>query len=155
MEFKIPKNSKIATTFERVKFVLHIIYGVSFVQQTSRWQLPSNKNACLNIYVAQIWGNPLPSLVVQMVKNLPAVWETWVRSLLRKIPWRRKWQPTPGFLPGESYGQRSLMGYSPWGHRVEHNWATDTPLPVSDCSSFKNSIGNKLSSLVVEQLNST
>ena len=121
MEFKIPKNSKIATTFERVKFVLHIIYGVSFVQQTSRWQLPSNKNACLNIYVAQIWGNPLPSLVVQMVKNLPAVWETWVRSLVRKIPWRRKWQPTPGFLPGESYGQRSLMGYSPWGHRVEHN----------------------------------
>ena len=115
MEFKIPKNSKIATTFERVKFVLHIIYGVSFVQQTSRWQLPSNKNACLNIYVAQIWGNPLPSLVVQMVKNLPPVWEIWVRSLVRKIPWRRKWQPTPGFLPGESYGQRSLAGNSLWG----------------------------------------
>ena len=32
-----------------------------------------------------------------------------------KIPWRRKWQPTPGFLPGESHGQRRLMGYSPWG----------------------------------------
>ena len=32
-----------------------------------------------------------------------------------KIPWRRKWQPTPGFLPGESHGQRSLAGYSPWG----------------------------------------
>ena len=30
-----------------------------------------------------------------------------------KIPWRRKWQPTPVFLPGESYGQRSLEGYSP------------------------------------------
>ena len=34
-----------------------------------------------------------------------------------KIPWRRKWQPTPVFLPGESYGQRSLAGYSPWGHK--------------------------------------
>ena len=32
-----------------------------------------------------------------------------------KIPWRRAWQPTPGFLPGESHGQRSLAGYSPQG----------------------------------------
>ena len=32
-----------------------------------------------------------------------------------KIPWRRKWQPTPVFLPGESHGQRSLVGYSPQG----------------------------------------
>ena len=30
--------------------------------------------------------------------------------------WRRKWQPTPVFLPGESHGQRSLVGCSPWGH---------------------------------------
>ena len=34
-----------------------------------------------------------------------------------KIPWRRAWQPTPVFLPGESCGQRSLAGYSPWGHK--------------------------------------
>ena len=33
------------------------------------------------------------------------------------IPWSRKWQPTPVFLPGESYGQKSLVGYSPWGHK--------------------------------------
>ena len=32
-----------------------------------------------------------------------------------KIPWRRDWQPTPVFLPGKSQGQRSLVGYSPWG----------------------------------------
>ena len=37
--------------------------------------------------------------------------DPWVR----KIPWRRKWQPTPVFLPGESHGQRNLVGYSPWG----------------------------------------
>jgi len=35
-----------------------------------------------------------------------------------KTPWRRKWQPTPVFLPGKSYGQRSLAGYSPWGHKT-------------------------------------
>ena len=38
---------------------------------------------------------------------------SWVRNIL----WRRKWQPTPVFLPGESHGQRSLVGYSPWGHK--------------------------------------
>ena len=31
------------------------------------------------------------------------------------IPWRRKWQPTPVFLPGKSHGERSLVGYRPWG----------------------------------------
>ena len=36
---------------------------------------------------------------------------------VRKIPWRRKWQPTPVFLPGESHGQRSLVGYSPWDRK--------------------------------------
>ena len=33
---------------------------------------------------------------------------------VRKAPWRKKWQPTPVFLPGKSHGQRSLVGYSPW-----------------------------------------
>ena len=37
--------------------------------------------------------------------------DPWVR----KIPWSRKWQPTPVFFPGKSHGQRSLEGYSPWG----------------------------------------
>ena len=55
-----------------------------------------------------------------MVKNLPASAEDvrdgfnpWVG----KIPWSGAWQPTPVFLPGESHGQRSLAGYSPWGHK--------------------------------------
>ena len=56
------------------------------------------------------------SLIAQLVNHLPAMQETWVRFLDLsgwKIPWRRKWQPTPVFLPGESHGQRSLAGYSP------------------------------------------
>ena len=40
-----------------------------------------------------------------------------------KIPWRSLWQLTPVFFPGESHGQRSLAGYSPWGCRVGHDWA--------------------------------
>ena len=39
---------------------------------------------------------------------------------VRKIPWRRSWQPTPIFLPGESHGQRSLEGYSPQSHKELH-----------------------------------
>ena len=39
----------------------------------------------------------------------------WVQSWVGKTPWRRKWQPTPVFLPGKSHGQRSLAGYGPWG----------------------------------------
>ena len=42
--------------------------------------------------------------------------------------WRRKWQPTPVFLPGKSHGQRSLVGCSPWGCRVRHDWVTNTYL---------------------------
>ena len=51
-----------------------------------------------------------------MVKNLPAMRETWVPSLGGEDPWRRAWQPTPVFWPGESHGQKSLVGSSPWGH---------------------------------------
>ena len=49
----------------------------------------------------------------------------WLYDLqLIKIPWRRKWQSTPVLLPGKSHGQRSPVGYSPWGLRVRHDWAT-------------------------------
>ena len=52
-----------------------------------------------------------------MVKNLPACWRPRFNPWVGKIPWGRKWQPTPVFLPGESHGGRSLVGYSPWGRK--------------------------------------
>ena len=45
-----------------------------------------------------------------------------------KIPWRRKWQPTPVFLPGEFHGQRSLAGYSPCDHKELDTIEQLTPL---------------------------
>ena len=58
------------------------------------------------------------SLVAQMVKHLSTMQETWVQSLGWEDPlWRRKWQSTPVLLPGKSHGQRSLVGYSSWGHK--------------------------------------
>ena len=49
----------------------------------------------------------------QYRRHKRAGFDSWVK----KIPWRRAWQPTPVFLPGESHGERSLAGYSPWGHK--------------------------------------
>ena len=53
--------------------------------------------------------------------NAADEFDPWVR----KIHWRRKWQPTPVFLSGKSHGQRTLLGHSPLGHRrVRHDLAT-------------------------------
>ena len=68
-----------------------------------------------------------------MVKNLSAkvgdtgdagdsIFDLWV---IRKIPWRGKRQLTLVFLPGKFHGQRSLMGYSPWGCRVGHDLVSE------------------------------
>ena len=57
------------------------------------------------------------SLVAQMVKNLPAMQETQVDPWVRKIPWKRKWQLTPIFLPVKSHGQRlQSVGWQRVGH---------------------------------------
>ena len=52
-----------------------------------------------------------------MIKNLLTMQERRLDPCVAKIPWRRKWQPTPVFLPGGSHGHRSLADYSPWDHR--------------------------------------
>ena len=57
------------------------------------------------------------SLVAQMVKYLSEMQETGYNPRVRKISWRREWLPTPLLLPGEFHEQRSLVGYSPWGHK--------------------------------------
>ena len=63
-----------------------------------------------------------------------STWRHRFDPWLGKIPWRRKWQPTPVFLPGKSHGPRNLVGYSPWGHkRVWHDLATK-----QQCALFTN-----------------
>ena len=63
----------------------------------------------------------LTLFLVLVIKNPPGNAEVIKRHgfnpWVRKIPWRRKWQPTPVFLPGKSHGQRSLVGYSPQDHK--------------------------------------
>ena len=60
-----------------------------------------------------------------MVKNLPAnAGDAGFILGSRKISWRRKWQPTPAFLPRKPHRLRSLVGYNPWGHRAGHDLVT-------------------------------
>ena len=58
-------------------------------------------------------GFPGGSEVKASACNAGDTFDPWIG----KIPWRRKWQPTPVFLPGESHGQRSLVGYSLRGRK--------------------------------------
>ena len=53
----------------------------------------------------------------QRLKCLPPMQETWVQSLGWEDPLEKEMVTTPVYLPRESHGQRSLVGYSPWGHK--------------------------------------
>ena len=70
--------------------------------------------------ISFIWDTQEASLVAQAVKNLPVMQEAQVSPWVRKMPGRGKWQPTPGFLPGESQGWGRLVGCRLWGRRVGH-----------------------------------
>ena len=93
------------------------VYGVA-QSRTRLKRLSSSSSSSSRVH----WR---ASQVALVVMNPPADagnvmrlgFDPWVEN----IPWRRAWQPTPAFLPGESHGQRSLAGYSPCGHRVRRD----------------------------------
>ena len=78
---------------------------------TTFFELQGISGMMANLLVNLSQGFPGGSVV----KNLPASLGDRFDSWMGKIPWRSKWKPTPAFLPGEFHGQRSLVGYSPWG----------------------------------------
>ena len=66
------------------------------------------------IYIFQGTGS---SPVAHLVKNLPAMQENWVRFLGQEDPLEEEMATRSSILPGESHGQKSLVGHSPWGHK--------------------------------------
>ena len=98
-------------------------------------KLPMNFSILFKVFIKNIYHlnktvviilKTIALPVAQMVKNPPAMWKTWVWSLGQEDPLEKEMATTPVFLPGESHGQRSLVGYSPWGlkqfNRIE--WLT-------------------------------
>ena len=92
-------------------FVLHLVFlKLIFYHNHNKNHHQQNSAILVIIFTHKAFSGG------SAVKNLPAMQgpqEMWLNPWIGKIPWRRKWQPTPVFLPGESYGQRSLVGYSP------------------------------------------
>ena len=60
-------------------------------------------------------------LVAQMVKNLPEMWQIKVQSLGQEDPLQKRMANHSTVLPGDLYGQMSMVDYSIWGHRIRHD----------------------------------
>ena len=89
------------------------------------------------------------SLVAQMMKNSPATRETWIWSLGWEVPWRRAWQPTPVFLPGESPqaeepGRLQSMGLQ----RVRHDWVTKHSIAHTLWKVYNNWVNTSITSYI-------
>ena len=72
------------------------------------------------------------------------MFDPWVR----KIPWRREWQPTPVFLPGECHGQKSLVGCRPWG-RKESDMTEGLTLSLLTCIGSIQSEGSESTNMIL------
>ena len=92
-----------------------LLRGRNFRDAVKYWNLPAGFRYAVKYWICLHNFRYVVKYWICLQCKRPGL-NPWVR----KIPWRRKWQPTPIFLPGESHGQRSLAGYSPYGHRVRH-----------------------------------
>ena len=90
--------------------------------------LPYSKNHRVQALKIQIPMSFWASLVAQSVKNPPAIRETWVWSLGWQDPWEKGMATHSSILAWKIPWVRSLVGYSPWGHKVRHSWVTNTSL---------------------------
>ena len=80
-------------------------------QSGSGENLQPRRHSLFAVFSPELAGFPGSSDGKEPACHVGDGFNSWVK----KIPWRRKWQPIPLFLPGVSHGQRSLTGYSPWG----------------------------------------
>ena len=90
------------------------------------------KALCQCSFASCLWSNPVAFGLPRWLRGKDSTCQCRRRGFdpwFRKIPWRRKWQPAPVFLPGTSHGQRSLVGFGPQGRRVRHDLATKPPPP--------------------------
>ena len=114
-----------------------MIASFYMVVELIRWQFRSPKANVLENKEEAAWPfrskpSQTASLVTQLVKNPPAVQETWVQSLGGNIPWRREGQPTPVLLPGKPHGQRSLGAIAHGAAERQTRLSTHTHTHICD-----------------------
>ena len=104
---RLSSSSLCISYFTELLFKSEIYTGISpWVLTLKNWHVLLGFFVFVLASPCSMWA----FLMAQTVKNLPAVQETQVQSLVWEDPWRRKWHHTPVFLPGEVRGQRSLAG---------------------------------------------
>ena len=133
---KVKERLGNCTLVKKIKEVLQLNVTGDF-ELDSKWcmqvaQLPKPEWGAVMIswFSGYILVMSFPGAISDFLKktHLPKqeTQQTWFDRLVGKIPWSRKWQPIPVFLPGKFHGQRSLAGYSPLGHKSGtwlSNWA--------------------------------
>ena len=99
----------------------HVRNDISSPSTSSAWPKANFFFLCCQI------TSPLETLITSCHSHNPIVLNfVPIFAYLSGAFWRRKWQHIPVFWPGQSHGQGSLVGYSPWGRRFAHNRATNT-----------------------------
>ena len=116
------KAREICGRASRVKKVLTSSWLVYYYKETSD-KLIIYKSICYRGFTCSSVGKERACSAGIGLQCRRARFDSWVR----RISWRRAWQPTPGFLLGESHGQSCLAGYSP---RVRHDLATKPPYVI-------------------------
>ena len=120
----------------------HQVRGDKYSSSFASKQGNSDMQSALSLELpCRIKSKLLPSVVFpggSVVKNLPANAENaGLTTESGRFPGEGEWLPTPVFLPGKSHGQRSLAGYSPWGHRrVRHDLVTKQQLSIITDTSY-------------------
>ena len=133
-ESLVPLHQQLVKTdffFNNLVNIYTILSSSLFIQVGSGRSLQSSGIVCVCVCVCFIKAYQLdlfPSRLLNLNLDFPCGSDVKVSAYnacrrprfipwVRKIAWRRKWQPTPVHLPGESHGWRSLVGYSPWGRK--------------------------------------
>ena len=110
----------------------------------SHWRFQCFEFLVSKMRVVKVLGLPKWCSGKEYACQCRRCWRCRFNPWIRKIPWWRKWQPTPLFLLGKFYGQRSLAVYNPWGHKesntTEHTQQKYLPRfikRISICKAFK------------------
>ena len=119
----IPKRTK---KHVHTKTCRHMFMAALF-KIARKWKQPKFpssvewENKIWYIPTTSFWASLVAQWKKKKKKSAYQCWRLEFNPWVRKITWKGKCQPTLVFLPGKSHGQRSLAGYSPWGHRVRHD----------------------------------